>query len=455
MPRRLAGRAAAPCAALALALAGCGGAPAALPALRPHIVVILVDALRADRLGVNGYALPTTPEIDRLAAEGVNFSAAFAHSTWTKPSIATLFTSLYPSQHGLARVGEATAEGFESDVLPDGLVTLAEGLRGAGYATGAVINQVHLQERFGFAQGFDHFEAVRGRNARQLNRKLRAWLESAAGAGEGERRPLFAYLHYLDVHWPYTQRLSGKRFGPVAMRSKPPHRADRTAEWLAAGPPPSDFAALAARYDHEVAWADAAIGEVVATLEELGLWETTVLVVTSDHGEGFLEHGELQHGYAPYDELLRVPLVMRLPQPLRRVTGSIDSPVGLVDVMPTLLELAGAEPVPGVQGESLAPLLAGGRARERSIFSQAEEAVAVRTSTRKLIRHEDGRIEFYDLAADPGERQPLPCEAACRDLARRLGAFREAMIAAAAVPPGTAAMDAEDVEALRALGYLD
>ncbi len=445
-------------AALALALAACRGGPEPLPALRPNIVVILVDALRADRLGVNGYALPATPVLDRLAGEGVNFSSAFAHSTWTKPSIATLFTSLYPSQHGLARVGEAGGEGFESDVLPDGLVTLAERLRDAGYATGAVINQVHLQERFGFAQGFDHFEAVRGRNARQLNRRLRAWLEGLPGAESGkgaERRPVFAYLHYLDVHWPYTHRLPGKRFGPVAMRSQPPQRANRTAEWLASEPEPADFAALAARYDHEVAWADAAIGEVEAMLEELDLWENTVLLVTSDHGEGFLEHGELQHGYGPYEELLRVPLVVRLPEPLRRVTGSIDAPVGLVDVMPSLLDLAGADPVPGVQGESFVPLLAGGQTRERLLFSQTEEAVAVRSATRKLIRFEDGRTELYDLAADPGERRPLACEGDCRELARRLAAFRETMLAAAAVPPGTALMDDEDVEALRALGYLD
>ncbi len=428
--------------------AGCGRGEA----YRPHVVVVLIDALRADRLGVAGYPKPTTPAIDRLAAEGVHFTTAIAHSTWTKPSIATLFTSLYPSWHGLVRVGVEREEGLMTDVLAEERVTLAERFQSAGWATAGIVNQVHLQHQFGFAQGFDHYRSSRGVTAPELNSRFEQWLDQRPPG------PLFAYLHYLDVHWPYTRTLPGPadRFGPVEMVRRPPKRGDLVAEWARELERPSpDLAALEARYDREVAYADRAVAGVVALLRQRGLYEDVVLVVTSDHGEGFLEHGALQHGYAPYEELIRVPLVLRLPERLRGRTGPVATPAGLIDLLPTLLELAGLEPEPAAQGRSLAPLLRGEPLPERTLFAESVEAVAAHGGRHKLLELIAGERLFFDLETDPLEQRPGPCDGPCARLARHLEAFRRAAAEAlAGQEGGTVPVTPADAELLKALGYL-
>ena len=424
------------------------------PGPPPNVLVILVDALRADHLGVGGYPLPTSPAIDRLAEEGVAFTSAFAHSSWTKPSIATLFTSLYPGQHGIDRVGVQEGDDYMTDILHEGYDTLAERFRAAGYSTIGVLNQVHLQDRFGFAQGFDHFEAVRGMGALKLNRKLLKQLE---GVGSS---PFFAYLHYLDVHWPYTKRLAGKQdaFGSMDMVSEPPQRGNRVADWVETLDSEADLDALVARYDQEVAFADAAIGELMLSLQAMGLYENTLVVVTSDHGEGFLEHDKLLHSFTPYDEVLHVPLVFRLPTSLPEPVPEVDAPAGLVDLMPTLLDLANLPPAAQAQGQSLVPLMQGESVPERWIFAESADAVAVRSSTHKLIRFHDGRVEFYDLVADPDEQSPDTgaCVDLCGRLAEQLVGHQRAMseMRKIGLEGGTAILDEKELEELRSLGYL-
>jgi arylsulfatase A-like enzyme len=419
---------------------------------RPSFLLILVDALRADRLGSNGYRLDTTPAIDQLAAEGVTFTSAFAHSTWTKPSIATLFTSLYPSQHGISGVGVETETQFLTDVLDFKLATMAGLFEAAGYATCAVVNQIHLQPELGFAHGFDRYDWSRGRRAEKLNRDLERWLEGLEGG------PFFAYLHYLDVHWPYNSRLTTTEtpFGSTAMEKEPPHRADRIdSAWLSTLEKPENLSALEARYDHEVAYIDYFVGQLMETLKGLDLFEDTIVVVISDHGEGFLEHGRLQHGYAPYDEVLRIPWIHRLPRRLRTVTGPLEQPVGLIDLLPTLLEQAGLTVPPDLEGRSAVPLLTGGRPGNRLVFAETDSAFAVRSATHKLIQFVDGRTEFYDLAADPGEQTPLACEGPCGDLDRRVKDFRRKMMASRETREGPRApLTPEEVDELRSLGYL-
>jgi arylsulfatase A-like enzyme len=424
------------------------------PGPPPNVLVILVDALRADHLGVGGYPLPTSPTIDRLAEEGVAFTSAFAHSSWTKPSIATLFTSLYPGQHGIDRVGVQEGDDYMTDILHEGYDTLAERFKAAGYSTIGVLNQVHLQDRFGFAQGFDHFEAVRGMGALKLNKKLLKQLE---GVGSS---PFFAYLHYLDIHWPYTKRLADKQdaFGSMDMVSEPPQRGNRVADWVEALDSETDLDALVARYDQEVAFADAAIGELILSLQAMDLYEDTIVMVTSDHGEGFLEHDKLLHSFTPYDEVLRVPLVFRLPEALFTPIPEVDSLTGLVDLMPTLLELASLPPAAQAQGQSLVPLMQGESVPERWIFAESADAVAVRSSTHKLIRFHDGRVEFYDLVADPEEQSPDTgaCVDLCGQLAEQLVGHQRAMSELRRIGQegGTAVLDEKELEELRSLGYL-
>ena len=415
--------------------------------------MVVVDALRADRLGVNGYPLPTTPEIDRLAEEGVNFSAAYAHSTWTKPSIATLFTSLYSSHHGLELLAAEGDGVYLTRALGEEFDTLAESFQKAGYGTAAVFHQIHLRRRYGFGQGFDFYKYRQGAAAPGLNRHLRRWLDRKP---EG---PFFAYLHYLDTHWPYTRKLPGQEglFGSTEISPSHPRGRKKLEQWVESAATQSALRALQARYDHEVAYADAKLGEFLARLRQVGLYDDTVLVLTSDHGEGFAEHGKPLHGYAPYEEVTRVPLVVRLPEKLRRWTGTVDQPVGLIDLMPTLLDLAGIEPPAGVQGRSLRAMLEGKTVPDRLIFAETPEALSVRGRRFKLLRFADGRQEFYDLETDPFEQSPFvgTCLGPCTRLADALDRYLRAMTRAREQLMGrTIRLRPRELEKLEALGYL-
>jgi arylsulfatase A-like enzyme len=206
-----------------------------------------------------------------------------------------------------------------------------------------------------------------------------------------------------------------------------------------------------------VAFVDAKLGEFLAALRQRGLLEDTVVVLTSDHGEGFGEHGALLHGFAPYDEIVRVPLVVRLPAKLRRWTGTVGQPVGLIDFMPTLLDLAGIEPPPGIQGRSLRSLLEGEELQDRLVFAESVEAIAVWGRRYKLLRFTDGRQEFYDLETDPHEQTPVigDCLGPCAELARSLDLYIRAMTRVRAELMGkTIRLRPRELERLEALGYL-
>lgn len=440
-------------------LVGCPGEPPP----PPDLVLFVLDTVRADGLSTNGHPVELTPAIDRLAAEGVSFRNAFAHSTWTKPSMATLFTGRYADEHRVRTPVAEVGERKVAERLRPELVTLAERLREGGYTTAAFVNQVHLQPKFGFDQGFDHYAWSTGRSAHEVNAQLLAWLESPADgedrAPEGalsRERPLFLYLHYLDPHWPYRERVDELRdaIGSLGVHPRPPHSGDRVDEWLAAGLAPGSIDGLRARYDHGVAYTDRAVGFALEILERNGLLEDAVVVVTSDHGEGFLEHGELQHGYPPYDEVAQVPLVVwrSRPFPVREV----EAPVGLVDLMPTLLELAGlAAGGPGMRGRSLVPLLEGAHLGARPIYLETGGVRGLRTETEKVLVHADGEIEYFDLSADPAEARPLPCEGPCVDLVEQLALLGAVAAGGELDPDDTVELDAADLERLRALGYLN
>lgn len=420
---------------------------------RPNIVVFVLDTLRADGLSANGHPVKLTPNIDQLAAEGVNFTAAYSHSTWTKPSIATLFTSTYSYRHRIRSVAEEQGDRMMTSALRPELETMAERLRDGGFTTAAFINQVHLQAKFGFDQGFDHFDWSVGKNAHRVNRRLQAWLESAPPS------PLFLYIHYLDPHWPYRERIQAlrKSLDPVGVYPKPPRDGSRVDRWLAKGLAPGSIAGLRARYDHGVAFADQALGNALQILGTRGFLDNAIVVVTSDHGEGFMEHGRLLHGYAPYEEVSRVPLILSAPEGLGLTVGSVDEAVGLIDVLPTLLDLAGLESGGGgMQGRSLVPLLRGGSLQPRSVYADTERIRSLTDGDRKLILFPDGRSEFFDLRSDPEEQHPLPCEGECRTLADELGAIVSLAEASLDASGDEAVeLDEDDLERLRALGYLN
>ncbi len=439
--------------------AGCAGPSAERPgsSLGPPpepprvVLLVVVDAMRADRTGTAGYRRELTPNLDALAAEGVTLTAV-PQATWTKPSMATLFTSLYPSQHGIQRASLEDKGELRSQVLGEEWETLAEAFRAGGYATGAVVNQLHLTEGHRFDQGFNHYRWLERTSAFQLNQALGQWLDHV-----GDER-IFAWIHYFDPHWPYTRTLPRHKdaFGRVHFRVPPPDRALDADDWARENMHPRLLRALRNRYDREVAYTDAALGELVDDLKARGLWEETLMVVTADHGEGFWEHERLQHGFAPFEEVARVPMVIRLPERLRqRVVAGVAPLAGLIDLAPTLLDWAGLPPLPQAEGVSLVPPLEGRGEGRDLVFTESTEGTAVRSRSHKLIRFPDGGAAFFDLGADPDELQPMACAGEiCEDLSGRLDVFLARMEETRGAVTETVALSDEEIEALEALGYL-
>jgi arylsulfatase A-like enzyme len=435
---------------LAAAAAGCSTAPEPPPP-KPNIVVLVIDALRADRLGFAGYPRPTSPQLDRLAAEGVWFRDAYAQATWTKPSIGSLLTSRYPSELGLLDL-DFQRDPRATKVLGATWPYLPERLQLAGWRTGASINQVHLSANNGFGRGFDDFLHFRGRDGFEVNRSIEPFLDG------GE--PLFAYVHYLDVHWPYqsvlaeTEGLFGERRFAV-----PPPRSGLSGvdRWRRAHLDERALTVLGNRYDAEIRYADAAAGQLFDALRQRGLWQNTIVVVTSDHGEGFLEHDQIMHGFPAYREVSRVPLIVRLPERYGFPRGERATPVALVDLAPTLADLAAIEPDPEARGESLRDVLAGRERPERSVLTQSEDAWALRDGRHAVLAFSAGRIERYDLVEDPVESRPLSaaaCGEPCQKLESRLRRLIARYGASAATEQESGELSAEELEELQALGYL-
>ncbi len=441
-----------PAALLAALLAGCGGSAPPAAERPPDVLLLVIDTLRADRLGSYGYAQPTSPRLDALAGAGVRFDNAVAPSTWTKPSMASLFTGRYPSELGLAG-SETTELEKTTAVLPAGVELLAERFARGGYRTLAVLNQIHLDPRWGFARGFEHYRRLDHYDAFGLNGELRELLVA------GDDRPVFAWLHYFDVHWPYVRQVRGlpdDLFGPRELAVSPRISMHEIVARMRADPDRELAGRLSNRYDAEVRYADEAAGALLDFLERTGRLDNTIVVVTADHGEQFLEHGEFGHGNLPYDEEARIPLLVLAPQRFGFAPGVRRTPANLLDVGPTLLELAGLEADGGSRGRSLVAALSGEETLDGAAVTQTDRAWAARGARHKLLQFSEGRREFYELAADPGERDDLaaagctgPCAALADYLAQLAGRLESG--------PGESSgveLTAEETERLRSLGYL-
>ena len=410
-----------------LALAACGreAEPAGAKAPRgpERYVLVTIDTLRADRVGCYGAEQASTPTLDALAARGTRFETAIAPAPITLPSHATLLTALDPPEHGVRGNGRFR--------LREDVPTLAERMRGGGFATAAFVSAFVLDRRFGLARGFDHYddqvgvqgltEGVAARSADQTVDAALAWLNDAP-----ER--FFLWLHLYDPHAPYE--------------APDPYRARQ----------------LDQPYDAEIAFADAELGRLLAAIDARFAAEGTVVVVTSDHGESLGEHGEPTHSFTIYDATQKVPLLMAGPGlPAAAVVS--DGLARLADVAPTLLELAGLEGLDGVSGRSLLPLVRGEPEAEprvawvETLATQLDfgwsPLLGIRTAEHKYVRAP--RPELYALASDPGELRNLAAEQP--ELARTLDAQVEARGAARNAAPNLS-VDAEVAERLAALGYV-
>lgn len=426
-------------AVVALALAG-GCARPAEPD-RPNVVLVSIDTLRADHLGTYGYARPTSPHIDRLAAGGVVFENAFAPSPWTLPSHASMLTGVSPYRHGAVRA--------DLQIAPD-VLTLAERLSRAGYRTAGFVNAPFVGSRFGFARGFALFEERFERRGRDRNEHHERVLAAAAEL----REPFFLFVHYMDVHLPYHPPKRFNVFRRSAQRPRVGKQLEVQRE-LADGTrrlTEDEEHALVDFYDGEILAVDSKVEQLLELVRTR--FPNTVVLLTSDHGEEFLEHGNLFHARTLYDEVLHVPLVVAGPGV--RAGARVTALASLLDVVPTVLALTGQPPASDVQGRSLAGLVAGtepaAATDDRTLdlqnsgpFGQIAQRGA-RTAHAKLVRDDLAeRTESFDLDRDPGERSPVPPD-------RRL----ESVVDALRLPPSATlpAADPKTVESLKALGYL-
>lgn len=357
----------------------------------PLVVVYLVDTLRADHLGLYGYKRGTDPELRRFARDAVVFDSAIASSSWTKPSVASLFTSLPASDHRCVQ--------FYAPLDPS-LVTLAERLGEAGYATGAVVANRLVHAKDGrFDQGFAYFASPPEpqRAAEAVDEALR-FLEDRRGL------PTFLYVHTLDPHSPYSPPPPfDRRYGPAPTPARPaaePYHYRKR----------EDLARIVAQYDGEIAYGDREFGRFLQALKEKGLYDRALIVFLSDHGEEFLDHGGWVHGHTLFDELVRVPLVVKYPGN-RHGGRRIGRQVQLIDVLPTILNTQGM-PVPAAPAVAGRPLEesfdAAGAERPAVLETKYREYVAygARTRAHKYVRQvgPQPRELLFDLARDPRER---------------------------------------------------
>lgn len=382
------------------------GALTACQPARPNVLLITVDTLRADSLGAYGAPGAVTPNLDALAARGVRFERAYAHSSWTAPSIASLLSSLAPDTHGVTRGRPRVGGAAGQTQLASKALTFPEALRMLGYRTFAVVTNGHLKPGLGFAQGFRSFVLRDDLGWEDHAEEMtRAVIERRAAIQEGEG-PWFLWVHYYDPHASYELREPWSAAAPLAGTvSQCGAFGDELRNHQSAEP--NWLACARAAYATEVSATDASVGRLFA---ELGVSESDLVILTADHGEEFREHGGLSHGRTLYDEVTHVPLIVAFPDGWRASTA-VATPVGLMDVLPTVLDYLGAEPSERHQGSSVLDLIEGNGSGRPVVLSVARKKQSRSTGLVdgrwKLIRSSEGDVELYDLESDPNEQQNL------------------------------------------------
>jgi arylsulfatase A-like enzyme len=445
---------------------------------RPNVLLVSIDTLRADRLGCYGHFRPTSPHLDQLAAEGVRFAHAISQAPWTTPSHMSLFTGLYPSAHGVNQDWPT----FQAYNRGSGLYrtiganvrTLTDVLRANGYRAFAATGGGTIAGALGFDRGFDVYREDSRSLTSGTATRLTEWLQQL------QHTSFFLFFHTFHVHAPYqsttfvdglmteAQRQDVERFMTTPGLAQPieAFRALLQARGLLR---PDVTAAL---YDGGIHATDAFLGDLFDRLRELDLYDRTIIIVTSDHGEEFADHDPSRfydaHCRTVYDELVRVPLIMRVPD--RFEPGRVvDDVAELVDVAPTILELVGVSGLES-QGHSLLPLLnGGGKAPPASALSEATcigaEWKALRVADLKYVSRFTvangersgipGPMEaeaLFDLRADPREQRPLADPSRVDTMRRQL---HEQLNHMTARTGSAVTVSAELRERLRALGYLD
>ncbi|HVN83393.1 MAG TPA: sulfatase-like hydrolase/transferase [Candidatus Binatia bacterium] len=464
----------------------------------PNIFLLLIDTLRADRVSCYqpaGAQPPLTPFLAAFAEHSAVFRKAYAQSSWTKPSVASLFTSRYPSQHHVTEFGVNLAAGE---------ATVAAALKARGYSTASFSANVLVSWQ-GYEQGFDHFayigpppsEGIGKGRADQVNSAALTWLdEQPTGSGA---RPVFLYLHYMEPHIPFgppgsTLDAIMRQRGPLEARSRGVERARKWIDGYFAllreqgaaasdrGPEPIDdeiLGGLQDLYEAEVLSLDTRLAEFFSQLQNRGWLDHALVVVTADHGEELRDHGKFGHGGTLYNEVVHVPLLIRPPHAVERT--ELDDAVALIDVAPTLLDYSGAAPPATFEGRSLRGLIEPRRSypwleklrarfapgQTRPVYSELfpyyefqrrnpkRHRRSVIVDSFKLIQRVDGSTETYNLADDAAEQSTATAPSPpAGDLGGVLDRFARRMANSENSASAPTPLDASTTEKLHALGYV-
>lgn len=432
----------------------------------PNVLMIVVDTLRADRIGAYGYPPGVTPFLDQLAARGVVFLNAYSTSSWTIPSVTSLFTSRYPSQHRVIAFGT---------IMGDQEVTFAERLASVGYVSGGFSANFTLKPHFGYARGFQQWVDEKTVQGSELRSDSLRWLDSVSQPPSS--KPILLYLQFMEPHSPYD---SDEPFRSRFARDDKGNPIDLKSEYnrlgrfdpIAGGGPcytTDDFHLYVRAYDAAVATLDDEIRQLFDALRQRRFLDHAIVILTADHGEEFGEHGRALHGHTLYNESVHIPLIVTgpgLPAGLR-----VRENVSLIDIAPTLLDLVGLPTEPRFEGRSLRPLMeaepAASNGAARAAFGsrdlilelppqpvRAHEAGIVRGPT-KVLRKIDGTHETYDLRVDPREvdGNATAADQSAAALLDVLQSETARLKQDASTPAAKEVLDETTRDRLRALGY--
>ena len=413
-----------------------------------NVILIVVDALRTDHLGCYGYNRTTSPTIDDLAIDGVLFNRCFSQSSWTVPSMASLFTSKYPTTHGVTHGVIKTSKDsyavLEQEILGEYHLTLSESLLDGGWYTAGFTTNGHLQKKLGFSQGFAFYDEENciWRDADCVNERVFSWIE------ENHGKKFFLWVHYFDLHARY--HLPDRLYDP-------PKPYDMLYRWKGEKKGKEQSIAL---YDGELAYVDNQIGLLLRKLDELELTRKTIIVLTSDHGESFRDHGQFEdHGSTLYNEEIHIPLLFHFPAgQFRKMT--IDNNVRMIDIMPTILNLLHITPPQDIQGVSLVPLFFKEKFSELPVLSEtrrwnADLKTYISNHYKFTMNFKNKQAELYDLDEDFYEKNNL-----LKKKGRMAATIEKELIQyLEKIPKNTAKITIEDnnnrLNELKSLGYLE
>jgi arylsulfatase A-like enzyme len=420
-----------------------------VPNTGPNVLLVSLDALRADHLSSHGYHRRTTPFLDELAAQGTRFSHATINTHGTPPSHTTMFSSLYQETH---RVGmEELSHSDKAPLIPAEIELLPEILRREGWTTVGVTGGAWMSSTYGFSRGFDHFSDQSEDAADGANLVVDTIVTALASG-----RPVFAFFHTYEVHSPYRPPEGYvDLFGEFTSTIQPTWPSLRRINQGKQRLDQADLDFLVSQYDGEIRYVDDCLRELFRRLTEIGFLDNAVVLVTADHGEEFGDHGGLLHRDTLFEELVRVPFILwghGVP------AGVVDPAlVSAIDIAPTLLAATGNEVPPAMEGRNVLAPDTTPWADQRVFAQYGTRNYSVRTPRFKLIRNQRGHLRLFDLTDDPRERRNLASARPelAADLDDELEQWRLGRPALGDAVSTTTELDPATEDRLRALGYLD